>query len=72
MADRIVGLTRVSARVSRITYTNPPVNLIVGQAVSQLAATVDDLMAEPELQVLVFDSGTPDSGTPDSSRGEDG
>lgn len=46
--------------MARITYTNPPVNLIVGDTVRDLATVLDSLVNDRQLQVLVFDSGTED------------
>lgn len=60
MTASTLTLTRESPAVARVTYTNPPVNLIVGDTVRGLAAMVDDLIADEELQVVVFDSGTED------------
>ncbi|SDG78195.1 enoyl-CoA hydratase/isomerase family protein [Pseudonocardia oroxyli] len=60
MSDSIVTLTRVSPQIARITYANPPVNLIVGDTVRRLTDVVTALVADPDLQVVVFDSGTPD------------
>lgn len=60
MAESTILLTRESPAVARITYTNPPVNLIVGDTVRDLAALIDGLLGDPHLQVLVFDSGTED------------
>lgn len=60
MSDSIVTLTRVSPQIARITYANPPVNLIVGDTVRRLTDVVTALVTDPDLQVVVFDSGIPD------------
>lgn len=60
MSAPLITLVRESPAVARITYTNPPVNLIVGDTVRELAAVVDGLLADEHLQVVVFDSGTED------------
>ena len=51
---------RTSPQVARITFDNPPVNLIVGETVLRLAAIVDELADDPDIQVVVFDSAVPD------------
>jgi enoyl-CoA hydratase/carnithine racemase len=51
---------RTSPQVARITFTNPPVNLIVGETVLRLTEIVDALATDPDIQVVVFDSGVPD------------
>jgi enoyl-CoA hydratase/carnithine racemase len=51
---------RTSPQVARITFANPPVNLIVGETVLRLAAIVDELADDPDIQVVVFDSAVPD------------
>ena len=51
---------RTSAHVAKITFANPPVNLIVGETVLRLAEIVDELATDPDIQVVVFDSGVPD------------
>ncbi|KYH43657.1 enoyl-CoA hydratase/isomerase family protein [Branchiibius sp. NY16-3462-2] len=60
MANSTIVLHRDSPAVARITYTNPPVNLITGDTVRDLAAVVDTLLGDRHLQVVVFDSGTED------------
>ncbi len=57
---QIVSLERPSSRIARVTYANPPVNLIVGPTLTQLADVVGELEKTPEVQVVIFDSGTPD------------
>ena len=47
---------RTSPQVARITFDNPPVNLIVGETVLRLAEIVDELADDPDIQVVVFDS----------------
>jgi hypothetical protein len=51
---------RTSPQVAKITFVNPPVNLVVGETVLRLAKIVDELAADPDIQVVVFDSGVPD------------
>jgi enoyl-CoA hydratase/carnithine racemase len=51
---------RTSPQAAKITFVNPPVNLIVGETVRRLTEIVEELAADPDIQVVVFDSATPD------------
>jgi enoyl-CoA hydratase/carnithine racemase len=51
---------RTSPQVAKVTFANPPVNLIVGESVLRLTEIVQKLAADPDVQVVVFDSATPD------------
>ena len=59
-ASSTIRFDRTSPQVARITFANPPVNLIVAETVGRLVQIVDELESDPDIQVLVFDSGTPD------------
>jgi enoyl-CoA hydratase/carnithine racemase len=48
-----------SPQVAKITFANPPVNLIVGETVLRLTEIVDELATDPDIQVVVFDSSLP-------------
>ena len=50
---------RTAPKIAKITFSNPPVNLIVGETVSRLRV-VDELDGDPDIQVVVFTSGVPD------------
>jgi enoyl-CoA hydratase/carnithine racemase len=50
---------RTSPQVAKITFANPPVNLIVGESVLRLTEIAGELANDPDIQVLVFDSATP-------------
>ncbi len=54
-----VHYQRTSPQVARITFANPPVNLIVGETVLRLIEIVDELATDADIQVVVFDSGVP-------------
>ena len=54
-----ISLERTSPQIAKITFLNPPVNLIVGETVRQLAGIVAELDVDPDIQVVVFDSGVP-------------
>ncbi|MGH1550441.1 enoyl-CoA hydratase/isomerase family protein [Leifsonia poae] len=60
MADAPVLLTRTSPRLARITFDSAPVNLVTGVLAQRLHEIVVELDADPDLQVLVFDSAVPD------------
>src|SRR5215469_16269667 len=51
---------RTSPQAAKITFVNPPVNLIVGETVRRLTEIVEELATDPDIQVAVFDSATPD------------
>ena len=51
---------RTSPQVAKITFANPPVNLIAGETVLRLTGIVDELATDPDIQVVVFDSSVPD------------
>ena len=51
---------RTSPQIAKITFANPPVNFIVGETVLRLVQIVDELAGDPDIQVVVFDSGVPD------------
>jgi enoyl-CoA hydratase/carnithine racemase len=55
-----IHLERTSPQIAKITFANPPVNLIVGETVVRLSEIVDELATDADIQVVVFDSGVPD------------
>ena len=55
-----LSLERTSPQIAKITFSNPPVNLIVGETVRRLAEIVAELGVDPDIQVVVLDSGVPD------------
>jgi enoyl-CoA hydratase/carnithine racemase len=54
-----IHFERTSPQVAKITFANPPVNLIVGESVLRLTEIVEKLATDPDIQVVVFDSATP-------------
>ena len=58
--DSTIRYDRTSPQVAKITFANPPVNLIVGETVLRLTEIVNELSTDPDIQVVVFDSSTPD------------
>jgi enoyl-CoA hydratase/carnithine racemase len=55
-----IHLERTSPQIAKITFANPPVNLIVGETVVRLSETIDQLATDPDIQVVLFSSGVPD------------
>ncbi|MFJ9244727.1 enoyl-CoA hydratase/isomerase family protein [Streptomyces sp. NPDC101776] len=51
---------RTTPQIAKITFANPPVNLIVGETVLRLTEIVEELATDPDIQVVLFDSATPD------------
>ncbi|MEH0541586.1 enoyl-CoA hydratase/isomerase family protein [Streptomyces sp. B21-105] len=51
---------RTSPQIAKITFANPPVNLIAGETVLRLIEIVTELATDPDIQVVLFDSATPD------------
>jgi enoyl-CoA hydratase/carnithine racemase len=60
MADAPILLTRKTAQIAHITFSNAPVNLVTGELAQALHDVVVQLDSDPDLQVLVFDSSVPD------------
>ncbi|MGO4328208.1 enoyl-CoA hydratase/isomerase family protein [Cupriavidus sp. 2TAF22] len=56
---RMVTVEVVSPKIRKVVYANPPVNLIVPEAVSQLREVVKSLSEDPAVQVVIFTSSTP-------------
>lgn len=56
-----IGITRVSDKYWRITFNNPPLNLIGPAEVQELSKIIDQLEVDPKVQVVVFDSAIPGS-----------
>jgi enoyl-CoA hydratase/carnithine racemase len=55
-----IGLVRRSPHYWRVTFDHPPINTITATTVSELSELVDLIEAEPDLNVVVFDSANPD------------
>ena len=55
-----VTLERTTPQTARITFANPPMNLVVSETVVALHRIVRDLDADPDIQVVVFASEVPD------------
>lgn len=55
-----IRLERTTPRTARITFANPPVNLMVPEAVVRLHEIVCGFDEDPDIQVVVFSSEVPD------------
>ncbi|MFD8926495.1 hypothetical protein [Streptomyces mirabilis] len=55
-----IRFERTSPQIAKITFANPPVNLITGETVLRLIEIVEELATDPDIQVVLFDSVTPD------------
>ncbi len=49
-----------SPQIAKITLANPPVNLVAGETVVRLIEIVAEPATDPDIQVVLFDSATPD------------
>jgi enoyl-CoA hydratase/carnithine racemase len=47
-------------RLWRVTFDNPPINLVTPEMLTELPGLIDDMEAAPELRVVVFESANPD------------
>ena len=55
-----VTLERNSPRLATITFSNPPVNVIIVETVARLGAILGQFEQDSDLQVVVFKSDVPD------------
>ncbi|RPE40417.1 enoyl-CoA hydratase/isomerase-like protein [Streptomyces sp. Ag109_O5-1] len=55
-----IRLERTTPRTARITFSNPPVNLVVPESIVTLHKIVSELENDPDIQVVVFASELPD------------
>jgi enoyl-CoA hydratase/carnithine racemase len=55
-----VRLERTTPRTARITFANPPANLVIPESVVALHKIVAELENDPDIQVVVFSSELPD------------
>ncbi|WP_405512438.1 enoyl-CoA hydratase/isomerase family protein [Streptomyces canus] len=55
-----VRLERTTAQIAKITFANPPVNLVVPETLVRLHEIVTGFEKDPDLQVVVFTSEVPD------------
>ncbi|MFD4511637.1 enoyl-CoA hydratase/isomerase family protein [Streptomyces sp. NPDC058457] len=55
-----IRLERTTPRTARITFANPPANLVIPETVVTLHKIVRELDEDPDIQVVVFSSEIPD------------
>jgi enoyl-CoA hydratase/carnithine racemase len=58
--ESTITLERPTPKIGRLTFANPPVNLIVTETVTRLDEILRQLDDDPDIQVVVFASGLPD------------
>jgi enoyl-CoA hydratase/carnithine racemase len=49
----------VTAKIRKVTFSSPPVNVVGADTVSQLLDVLDQLSQDEQVQVVIFDSSTP-------------
>jgi enoyl-CoA hydratase/carnithine racemase len=54
------SVTAETERLWRVTFNNPPINLVTPEMLAELPALIDQMEAAPELRVVVFESANPD------------
>jgi enoyl-CoA hydratase/carnithine racemase len=55
-----IHIERPTPKICKITFSNPPVNLIVPETVSRLHELVKEMSDDPQVQVVIFTSGITD------------
>lgn len=53
------SIETVAPRIRKVTFSNPPANVVGADTVTQLLEVVDELSRDEKVQVVIFDSGTP-------------
>ncbi|MGW0423902.1 enoyl-CoA hydratase/isomerase family protein [Streptomyces sp. NPDC003015] len=53
------SIETVAPRIRKVTFSNPPANVVGADTVTQLTDIVDELSRDEKVQVVIFDSGTP-------------
>jgi enoyl-CoA hydratase/carnithine racemase len=51
----------VAPKIRKVTFANPPVNVVGADTVAELSQVVDELSRDEQVQVVIFDSSTPGS-----------
>jgi 1,4-dihydroxy-2-naphthoyl-CoA synthase len=62
-----IRLERTTPRTARITFANPPANLVIPETIVTLHDIVAGLEADPDIQVVVFSSEVPTSSSTTST-----
>jgi enoyl-CoA hydratase/carnithine racemase len=55
-----ISFERLTPQIRKITFANPPVNLMLPETVARLRDLVVEMSEDPEVQVAIFTSSTPD------------
>ena len=53
-------VTKVNPGYWKLTFQNPPINMLDGQTIRELQGLLDQIEKDPQLRVVVFDSADPD------------
>ncbi|MFF4014135.1 enoyl-CoA hydratase/isomerase family protein [Streptomyces sp. NPDC001843] len=53
------SIETVTPEIRKVTFSNPPVNVVGADTVTQLVYVVNELSRDEQVQVVIFDSGTP-------------
>jgi enoyl-CoA hydratase/carnithine racemase len=54
-----ISLERLTPKTCKVTFSNPPTNLVVPETVSRLHEVVVEMSEDPDVQVVIFTSGLP-------------
>jgi enoyl-CoA hydratase/carnithine racemase len=54
-----ISLERLTPKICKITFSNPPANLIVPETVSRLHEVIEEMSQDPQVQVAIFTSSLP-------------
>ncbi|MEV6339760.1 enoyl-CoA hydratase/isomerase family protein [Nocardia vinacea] len=49
----------MAPKIRKVTFSNPPVNVVGADTVTQLLEVLDTLSRDEQVQVVIFDSSTP-------------
>lgn len=54
------SIETVAPKIRRVTFSNPPVNVVgADTVVVELLEVLEELSGDEQVQVVIFDSGTP-------------
>ncbi|MGW0335813.1 enoyl-CoA hydratase/isomerase family protein [Streptomyces sp. NPDC003011] len=53
------NIETVTPKIRKVTFSNPPVNLVGADTVAQLLEVVDEVSRDEKVQVVIFSSSTP-------------
>ena len=54
-----ISLERLTPKICKATFPNPPTNLVVPETVSRLHEVVVEMSEDPDVRVVIFTSGLP-------------